>query len=202
MQGLSTTACKWTASSDASSSHAPVSDSLKRRELLEEFIIWYFGSFVAPLLRASHHFPSVVTLLSNGYPQTTFYITESSAFKNKVLYFRQDDWDVLCAPLVERLTSVTFSKLEEVTLHPIFTHSTSISGFQCEAEEMLRQRKLGFSFVRLLPKDTGVRPIVNLRRKRAEIKVNHLTWSCKEDLTRCTPSEVTGENERASAIHQ
>lgn len=36
---------------------------------------------------------------------------------------------------------------------------------------MLRQRTLGFSFVRLLPKDTGVRPIVNLRRKRAEIKV-------------------------------
>ena len=128
MQGLSTTACKWTASSGASFSYAPVSDSLKRRELLEEFIIWYFGSFVAPLLRVSHYFPSVVTL-SNGYPQTTFYITESSAFKNKVLYFRQDDWDVLCAPLIERLTSVTFSKLEEVTLHPIFTHSTSISGF-------------------------------------------------------------------------
>jgi telomerase reverse transcriptase len=37
---------------------------------------------------------------------------------------------------------------------------------------MLRQRKLGFSFVRLLPKVTGVRPIVNLRRKKLEIKVN------------------------------
>jgi RNA-binding protein of telomerase ribonucleoprotein complex len=53
MQGLSTTGCRWTASSSASSSHIPASDSLKRRELLEEFIIWYFGSFVAPLLRAS-----------------------------------------------------------------------------------------------------------------------------------------------------
>ncbi|ETW83156.1 hypothetical protein HETIRDRAFT_450817 [Heterobasidion irregulare TC 32-1] len=39
-----------------------------------------------------------------------------------------------------------------------------------EAEEILRQRKLGFSFVRLLPKDTGVRPIVNLRRKRLQQK--------------------------------
>lgn len=129
MQGLSTTACKWTASGGAPSSHTPVSGSLKRRELLEEFIVWYFGSFVAPLLRASLYLPSILTLLSNGYPQTTFYITESSAFKNKVLYFRQDDWDVLCAPLIERLTSVTFSKLEEVTPHPIFTHSTSISRF-------------------------------------------------------------------------
>ena len=109
---------------------------------------------------------------------------------------------MLCAPLIERLTSVTFSKLEEVTSYPIFTYFASISGLQCEAEEMLRQRKLGFSFVRLLPKDTGVRPIVNLRRKRAEIKVNNLTWSCEKDLTRCTPSQVAGENERSSAIHQ
>lgn len=128
MQGLSTTACKWTASSDASSSRSPVSDSLKRRELLEEFIVWYFGSFVAPLLRASLYLPSQF-FFRTGYPQITFYITESSAFKNKVLYFRQDDWDVLCAPLIERLTSVTFSKLEEVTPHPIFTYPTSISRF-------------------------------------------------------------------------
>ena len=57
---------------------------------------------------------SLSLLLSNWHAQTTFYITESSAFKNKMLYFRQDDWGVLCAPLIERLTSVTFSKLEEV----------------------------------------------------------------------------------------
>jgi telomerase reverse transcriptase len=36
---------------------------------------------------------------------------------------------------------------------------------QHEAEEILRQRQLGFSFIRLLPKETGVRPIVNLRRR-------------------------------------
>lgn len=30
----------------------------------------------------------------------------------------------------------------------------------------MRQRGLGFSFVRLLPKETGVRPIINLRRKQ------------------------------------
>lgn len=42
---------------------------------------------------------------------------------------------------------------------------------QREAEEILRQRKLGFSFVRLLPKETGVRPIVNLRRRKVSSKV-------------------------------
>ena len=51
--------------------------------------------------------------------QTTFYITESSAFKNQVLYFRHDDWDTLCAPLIERLTSVTFEQLPDVSC-PLF----------------------------------------------------------------------------------
>jgi len=68
MQGLSTTSCKWSASGNASnttSPYIPVSDSLKRRELLEEFIVWYFGSFVAPLLRARLHVLPVLTILSN-----------------------------------------------------------------------------------------------------------------------------------------
>jgi hypothetical protein len=53
MQGLSTTGCKWTAYGITSTAHTPASSSIKRRELLEEFIIYYFGSFVTPLLRAS-----------------------------------------------------------------------------------------------------------------------------------------------------
>lgn len=47
--------------------------------------------------------------------QTTFYITDSSAYRNRLLYFRHDDWNVLCAPLIERLTTETFEKLEEVS---------------------------------------------------------------------------------------
>jgi hypothetical protein len=57
----------------------------------------------------------------------------------------------------------------------MFTCRMFTSAFKYEAEELLRQRKLGFSFVRLLPKDTGVRPIVNLRRKRVEIDVSQTT---------------------------
>jgi hypothetical protein len=63
MQGLSTTGCKWTTLTNASSPHIPASDNLKRRELLEDFIIWYFGSFVAPLLRASLNTPFVLPFL-------------------------------------------------------------------------------------------------------------------------------------------
>ncbi|CAA7267063.1 unnamed protein product [Cyclocybe aegerita] len=121
-----------------------VSDALKRRELLEDFLFWYFDSFVLPLLK------------------TTFYVTESSALRNQVLYFRHDDWDTLCAPLIERLTSVTFEKLSDA-----------------EAEEILRQRRLGFSFVRLLPKETGVRPIVNLRRRKT---IQHGSFTSEQSI--------------------
>ncbi|RDB25955.1 Telomerase reverse transcriptase [Hypsizygus marmoreus] len=134
IQRFSTSECDWlTPPGNAArqQSRVSVSDALKRREVLEEFLFWYFDSFVSSLLK------------------TNFYITESSAFRNRVLYFRQDDWKALCSPLIERLTTGTFVKMSE-----------------SEAKEVLRQRKLGFSFVRLLPKDTGVRPIVNLRRRK------------------------------------
>jgi telomerase reverse transcriptase len=49
-------------------------------------------------------------------PQTTFYVTETSAFRNQVLYFRHDDWETLCAPLVDRLTSGTFEKMSQVSM--------------------------------------------------------------------------------------
>jgi len=103
--------------------------------------------------------------------QTTFYITESAAFRNRVLYFRQDDWDVLCRPLVEKLTTETFVKLDEASFTCLSCGRDDLAVCQHAAEEILRQRKLGFSFVRLLPKETGVRPIVNLRRKVQERKV-------------------------------
>ncbi|THH09180.1 hypothetical protein EW146_g8757 [Bondarzewia mesenterica] len=138
MQGVSISKCEWLALRSSMTEHRtsiPVSDSIKRRELMEEFLFWYFSSFLLTLLR------------------TTFYITESGAFRNRTLYFRQDDWQTLCAPLIDRLSSDTFLKLEKT-----------------ETEEILRQRKLGFSFVRLLPKDTGVRPIVNLKRKKIQQK--------------------------------
>ncbi|KAK7690659.1 hypothetical protein QCA50_005758 [Cerrena zonata] len=132
VQGFSTSECDWLAGPHSTSQkRVSVSDALKRRQLLEEFLFWYFDGFLIPLIR------------------TTFYVTESGAFRNRVLYFRQDDWTTLCTPLIERLTSNTFEKLDPT-----------------DAQELLRQRKLGFSFVRLLPKETGVRPIVNLRRKK------------------------------------
>jgi telomerase reverse transcriptase len=84
----------------------------------------------------------------------------------------------------------------------MFTCRVLTFGFKYEAEEILRQRKLGFSFVRLLPKDTGVRPIVNLRRKRAEIKVSQTTRPCRQTLTQSTCRNLQGKtNMRQQSIN-
>lgn len=91
-----------------------MSDSLKRRELLEDFLFWYFDSFVLSLLKVGSFiiFWGLFLILAL---QTAFYVTESSAFRNQILYFRHDDWAALCAPLIDRLTSVTFEKLTAVS---------------------------------------------------------------------------------------
>ncbi|EIN09703.1 hypothetical protein PUNSTDRAFT_20563, partial [Punctularia strigosozonata HHB-11173 SS5] len=137
IQNLNTSDCGWLQGSHGKPKKAKVksgialTDSLKQRELLEDFMFWFFDSFLLTLLK------------------TTFHVTDSSVFRNKVLYFRHDDWETLSKPLVDRLTSSTFQRLD-----------------RHDAEQLLRQRRLGFSFVRLLPKETGVRPIVNLRRRQ------------------------------------
>ncbi|KAG6855773.1 hypothetical protein H0H87_010982 [Tephrocybe sp. NHM501043] len=159
IKGFSTSACDWLmppSKPARQQARVSVSDALKRRELLEEFIFWYFDSFVSSLLK------------------TNFYITETSAFRNRVLYFRHDDWAAMCAPLIERLSCGTFLKMSDA-----------------EANEVLRQRRLGFSFVRLLPKDTGVRPIVNLARRKAtqrlgqpsELSINQILQATFQILT-------------------
>ncbi|KAL7279239.1 hypothetical protein ACG7TL_007079 [Trametes sanguinea] len=103
LQDFQTSDCEWLmpASEGArQQTRVSVSDALKRRELLEEFLFWYFDSFLIPLLK------------------TTFYVTESSAFRNRVLYFRHDDWETLCAPLVEKLSMDTFQRIEQDAYRP------------------------------------------------------------------------------------
>jgi hypothetical protein len=54
LQNFSTSACDWLASASvgAQQQHrVSVSDALKRREMLEDFLFWYFDSFVLPLLK-------------------------------------------------------------------------------------------------------------------------------------------------------
>jgi telomerase reverse transcriptase len=58
VQGFSTSACEWLTppGTGEKQTRVPVSDALKRRELLEDFLFWYFDSFLLPLLKVCFHF--------------------------------------------------------------------------------------------------------------------------------------------------
>jgi telomerase reverse transcriptase len=65
-----------------------------------------------------------------------------------MFYYRHDVWRSLVEPAI---TTLKIAMFEEVKLE--------------KARRLLKSRKLGFSQVRLLPKETGIRPIMNLKRR-------------------------------------
>lgn len=80
--------------------------------------------------------------------RTNFHVTESSMHRNRLFFFRHDVWRRLTEPA---LTSLKANILEELGDKNAF--------------KLMKNRTLGFSQVRLLPKTKGMRPITNLRRR-------------------------------------
>jgi telomerase reverse transcriptase len=122
----------------------PISDMNKRKKLFYEFVNWMVNDYLIPLIRSS------------------FYITETGPYKNYILYnqyltnsfFRQDVWNRLTTPAFSKLTTDSFEMIPKADLEAFF------SG-----------RVFGFSFVRLMPKASGFRTIINLKRKQVK-------WVC------------------------
>ena len=77
-----------------------------------------------------------------------FYVTESGVHRYQLFYFRHDIWRKYSEPSIADLKLSMFQKLKDE-----------------KAMKILDGRHLTYSQVRLLPKSTGVRPIINLRRK-------------------------------------
>ena len=46
--------------------------------------------------------------------QTTFMLTESAKSRNRTLFFRQDDWDAVCKPLLATLQRTMFEEVPKV----------------------------------------------------------------------------------------
>jgi len=70
LQKFSTADCDWLIPpglGGLQQGRVSVSDALKRRELLEDFLFWYFGSLVLPLLRASPLFTQSSDRKNNFY---------------------------------------------------------------------------------------------------------------------------------------
>jgi hypothetical protein len=108
--------------------------------------------------------------------QTNFYVTESGAYKQQVFYFRHDDWDTACRPIFRELQTSAYDKLSQVHPLPFLLLSAcfplwSLIPSTVSQEDLLyhdgHRRQLTHSYVRLLPKEFGVRPIINLKRKPA-----------------------------------
>lgn len=95
-------------------------------------------------------FDSIITPLI----RTNFYVTESQVHRNHLFYFRHDVWRRLTE---QPLAELTTTMLQEVK--------------PAKAQRILARRCLGHGSLRFLPKTTGIRPILNLRR-RALIKTN------------------------------
>ncbi|KGO41911.1 Telomere reverse transcriptase [Penicillium expansum] len=77
-----------------------------------------------------------------------FYVTESQTHRNRLFYFRHDLWQHLTEQPFGELKATMFEELEPD-----------------RAQRVLARRSLGFGALRLLPKSTGLRPILNLRKR-------------------------------------
>lgn len=77
-----------------------------------------------------------------------FHVTESNVHRNQLFYFRHDVWKAMSEPA---LRSLKLDMFEECST--------------AELRGAMVQRALGVSKVRLLPKEQGMRPIINLRRR-------------------------------------
>ncbi|KAK8087976.1 hypothetical protein PG997_002937 [Apiospora hydei] len=80
--------------------------------------------------------------------RSNFYVTESNTHKYQLFFFRHDVWKYVAEPAMAAVKSKMF---EEVSIDA--------------ALKILDSRSLGFSQVRLLPKENSIRPIMNLRRR-------------------------------------
>ena len=82
-----------------------------------------------------------------------FYVTESNKHRNHLFYFRHDVWRRISEPSMASLQVTMFDNLKARDLR-----------------KARNSRLLGHSQLRLLPKVSGARPIINLKRKTTRLK--------------------------------
>jgi len=86
-----------------------------------------------------------------------FHVTESNVQRNQLFFFRHDVWLEMSEPA---LASLKCSMLEECT--------------PARLQQIMTKRSLGVSQIRLLPKEHGMRPIINLRRRVQKLQFGQL----------------------------
>ncbi|PQE12601.1 Telomerase reverse transcriptase protein [Rutstroemia sp. NJR-2017a BBW] len=128
-------------------------------------------------------FDSIVLPLIRAH----FHVTETNVHRQRLFFFRHDVWRSLAEPA---LASLKLKMFEEIKPD--------------EAHKILDSRALGFSQIRLLPKETGVRPIMNLRRRVLQKKSKLLGSSINSVLgpihSILTHEKITNPERLGSAL--
>lgn len=116
LQNFKINACTWVIAQRSSSQATPQEAEL-RKELLAEFLHWLIESWLTSLLGVRAWWFALICCLTIEYlVQTTFYVSESAAYKNRLLYFRMDDWRSVCDPLLKEVSASLFEPISSVRL--------------------------------------------------------------------------------------
>ncbi|TKA26334.1 hypothetical protein B0A50_05113 [Salinomyces thailandicus] len=89
--------------------------------------------------------------------RATFHVTESNVHRNQLFYFRHDVWKAMSEPALVHLKDNMFEEWSAKSVR-----------------KNMAKRVLGVSQVRLLPKEQGMRPIINLRRRAQKLQYGQI----------------------------
>lgn len=113
---------------------------------------WLFEQVIIPLIRQ------------------TFYVTDTTPHRYRLFYFRHDLWEMVTKPALDRFCGTIFTPIgtvahDVIQVVDVSVFNTTHTFLQAELIKILSNKDAGFSCVRLLPKEAGLRPIINLRRR-------------------------------------
>ncbi|GAA5794800.1 hypothetical protein HPULCUR_000147 [Helicostylum pulchrum] len=113
--------CQWLVPPSKTDIFVP-SDLKRREQVLYQMLTWLFRSYIIPVVKSM------------------FYVTESAKNPNKLLYFRQDTWNILTREAMPLL----------------------MKNYTLVDKNSLQYVRIGSARVRFLPKGTGFRTITNM----------------------------------------
>ena len=77
MNGIKVSKCQWLKSEGCVNKRTPLSESLKQKEILGQFVWWFVRRYLMVILKSF------------------FYITESALHRNRVFYYRKPVWKII-----------------------------------------------------------------------------------------------------------
>ncbi|KAJ3121615.1 hypothetical protein HK098_003507 [Nowakowskiella sp. JEL0407] len=165
MRGVKISECSWVAPPKSNTTHIPTSDTLKRTQLISEFLYWMFETLIPTMIK-SH-----------------FYVTESNSYRNKLFYFLHSLWESMKSRYLVNLETL-FARVDVLTDQKNEDGEFWRGGTRCIS------KVLRYSCLRLVPKEYGFRPIVNLGKRyswnlNTDRKLQQPQISCNTILQNC-----------------